>query len=77
MLLQKAAPMDLSGQANTASKHQKAKSVNKFSQPALQSYNNSIERIGPLNMPNQSSVSNVVAISNKEKRQNYSLNPQQ
>ena len=66
MTLQKV--MDMSNQGNPSSKHQKAKSQHKFSQPALSSFNNSIDRIGPMNINNQSSVGNVVAISNKDKR---------
>ena len=76
MVLQKANQMELM-QSNQGAKHHKAKSQNKFSQPALTSYNNSIDRIGPISIPNQTSVNNVVGISNKDKRQNYSLNPQQ
>lgn len=65
-----------------SNKHAKSKSQNKFSQPELSRYANSIERIGQNGggLAGESSLTvqtNANGTNNKEKRQNYSLNPQQ
>ena len=55
----------------------KSKSQNKFSQPELARYANSIERIGQMGTAQTNDSLATVGASNKDKRQNYSLNPQQ
>lgn len=60
-----------------STKHGKSKSVNKFSQPELSRYANSIERIGQLGDGSNLTMQSVGGASNKDKRQNFSLNPQQ
>ena len=57
--------------------HSKSKSQNKFSQPELARYGGSIERIGMIGsaMDPMAIQSTMAGASNKEKRQNYALNP--
>jgi hypothetical protein len=78
-------PSQISGGNTTqfdlpSSKHAKSKSQNKFSQPDLSRYANSIERIGNLGTAmgaDSLTMQSMGGASNKDKRQNYSLNPQQ
>ena len=57
-------------------KHSKSKSQNKFSQPELTRYGNSIERIGMMGS-DSITMQSMTGVNQKDKRQNYSLGQQQ
>ena len=56
-------------------KHSKSKSQNKFSQPELTRYGNSIERIGMMGS-DSITMQSMTGVNQKDKRQNYSLGQQ-